>query len=150
MFSGPAINMRNTGLIMRTFSCVAGAACVLLAGCVTINIYFPAAAAEKAARIAVDVLIAEPSAAGDWLPGDSLEALAVSPFPRNVESPGTSIRPDIAAAQASQNHVLTKRLIPATRMHVLCRAKYFAESSIFCGANIKIRKIWIVGPWSWG
>lgn len=54
MFSGPAIIMRITGLIMRTFSCVAGAACVLLAGCVTINIYFPAAAAEKAADKIID------------------------------------------------------------------------------------------------
>ena len=54
MFTGPAINMRNTGFIMRTFSCVAGVACVLLAGCVTINIYFPAAAAEKAADKIID------------------------------------------------------------------------------------------------
>ena len=39
--------MNNIHCIMKLIACLGGA--LLLAGCVTINIYFPAAAAEKAA-----------------------------------------------------------------------------------------------------
>ena len=40
-------------------SCIALAAALLLAGCVTINIYFPAAAAEKAADRIIDEVWAQ-------------------------------------------------------------------------------------------
>jgi hypothetical protein len=40
---------------MRSLTVIAGLACALLVqGCVTINIYFPAAAAEKAADKIID------------------------------------------------------------------------------------------------
>jgi hypothetical protein len=39
---------------LQSFTLIAGIAFVLLAGCVTINIYFPAAAAEKAADKIID------------------------------------------------------------------------------------------------
>ena len=39
---------------MRSFVFIAGLGCALLQGCVTINIYFPAAAAEKAADKIID------------------------------------------------------------------------------------------------
>jgi hypothetical protein len=37
-----------------TFAFMTGLVCALFAGCVTINIYFPAAAAEKAADKIID------------------------------------------------------------------------------------------------
>ena len=39
---------------MRSLIVMAGLGCVLVQGCVTINIYFPAAAAEKAADKIID------------------------------------------------------------------------------------------------
>ena len=39
---------------MRSLTVIAGVGCLLLQGCVTINIYFPAAAAEKAADKIID------------------------------------------------------------------------------------------------
>lgn len=39
---------------MRTLTVITGLGCLLLQGCVTINIYFPAAAAEKAADKIID------------------------------------------------------------------------------------------------
>jgi hypothetical protein len=50
---------------MQHASSIAGLAlCAVLAGCVTINIYFPAAAAERAAdRIIDDILQVTPEAA---------------------------------------------------------------------------------------
>ena len=39
---------------MRSLTIIAGMGCALLYGCVTINIYFPAAAAEKAADKIID------------------------------------------------------------------------------------------------
>ncbi|MEO7728544.1 MAG: hypothetical protein ABIS45_14915 [Burkholderiales bacterium] len=39
---------------MRSLTVIAGLGCALLYGCVTINIYFPAAAAEKAADKIID------------------------------------------------------------------------------------------------
>ncbi|HSD60764.1 MAG TPA: hypothetical protein VLC55_07915 [Burkholderiales bacterium] len=39
---------------IRLQHCIGIAAALLLAGCVTINIYFPAAAAEKAADLIID------------------------------------------------------------------------------------------------
>jgi hypothetical protein len=39
---------------MRSLTVIAGLGCALLQGCVTINIYFPAAAAEKAADKIID------------------------------------------------------------------------------------------------
>ena len=39
---------------MRSLIVMAGLGCALLQGCVTINIYFPAAAAEKAADKIID------------------------------------------------------------------------------------------------
>ena len=58
-----------------------------------------AGAAERAARIAVDILLGEMNAPGLWVPGDSLETLTGSPFPVGVESPGFA-RPDLAALLA--------------------------------------------------
>lgn len=58
-----------------------------------------ASAAERAARIAVDILLGEMNAPGLWVPGDSLETLTGSPFPVSVESPGFA-RPDLAALLA--------------------------------------------------
>ena len=60
-----------------------------------------ARAAERAARIAVDVLLGEANPPGDWVPGDSLDMLAGLPFPASTESPGLA-RPDLAAAQATE------------------------------------------------
>lgn len=60
-----------------------------------------AAAAERAARIAVDVLLGEANSSGDWVPGDSLETLVGLPFPASAESPGLT-RPDLLAAQAAE------------------------------------------------
>ncbi len=59
-----------------------------------------ARASERTARIAVDVLLGEVNALGDWVPGDSLEQLAGRPFPSSLESPGLP-RPDLAAAEAA-------------------------------------------------
>ena len=39
---------------MRSLLVIAGLGCALVQGCVTINIYFPAAAAEKAADKIID------------------------------------------------------------------------------------------------
>ncbi|NBV21777.1 MAG: TolC family protein [Proteobacteria bacterium] len=60
-----------------------------------------AAAAERAARIAVDVLLGEANSSGDWVPGDSMDTLVGLPFPASAESPGLT-RPDIQAAQAAE------------------------------------------------
>ena len=60
-----------------------------------------ARAAERAARIAVDTLLGEANASGNWVPGDSLDTLAGLPFPASVESPGIP-RPDLAAALAAE------------------------------------------------
>ena len=59
-----------------------------------------AGATERAARIAVDVLLGEANTLGNWVPGDSLEELAGYPFPAGPESPGLA-RPDLAAAEAA-------------------------------------------------
>ena len=62
---------------------------------------YVAGANARVARIAVDTLLGESSTPGDWVPGDSLEDLAGSPFPAVSGSPGIS-RPDLAAAEAAE------------------------------------------------
>jgi len=54
----------------------------------------------KSARIAVDVLMAEPRPAGDWKPADSLESLGIQSFVDNGDKIGAA-RPDVLAAQAA-------------------------------------------------
>lgn len=59
-----------------------------------------AGATERAARIAVDILLGEANTPGNWVPGDSLEELTGYPFPASSESPGLP-RPDLAAVEAA-------------------------------------------------
>jgi cobalt-zinc-cadmium efflux system outer membrane protein len=53
-----------------------------------------------AARVAVDVLLAESNPQGGWVPADSLESLGAVPFIRIEGAPGAD-RPDLRAAEAA-------------------------------------------------
>lgn len=61
----------------------AGLVAATLVGCVTINIYFPAAAAEKAADKIIDKVLATDKAAGGSAPTGRPAPAAGSPQPKN-------------------------------------------------------------------